>query len=638
MAENLDFSKIVSTPTPSAWSQAYSAGKLFAAFSLEVETVPDQGLEYLAGIGKDVISTLEAEFFTLEDKSLESIRGAVVTSLSRVGSEIKSSLILCYFAENVLYLFAQGGGKAAIKRGEKIGTVLESEISGSDIKTSSGYVKDQDILVLETKPFQDIISQSSLASALDKNKPEEIAEEISPQVHERAEGGAAAVIVSFIEGADTSEAVAPLTDEEASEEKPDETLSEEIGEANPEVLSPQETESEESITLENLGSEAPVEEVRQEIPPSEDIPTLGRSEINTPPFAATEIPSARRGFSLPFGSIKLPSLGRIPRQRRTAAIVAGVLILLIVVVAALAIFNKNGGANDKLFQQVYSQAKQKYDEGQNLKDLNSELAQSDFKDAKNTIEQNQSKFPADSKDGKQLSDLLAQINSQLKTTGGQTATAKEVASSQSKLLSVELDNSSASYFTQNDQFVYFLDGSGAQQIDKGNDKKTQILKKSWKTDGGVGTFGSNVYVLDRSDGIHKLVPASDGTYADNDYFSSNTPDLSNSVDMAIDGSVYVLNKDGSIDKYTKGASDTFSASSLDTPLKGATRIYTNSDFDNIYVLDNGNSRIVVLDKTGKFVTSYSAVQVKAAKDLDVDETGKKIFILSSGKVYQIDIK
>lgn len=636
MAENLDFSKIVSTPTPTAWSQAYSAGKLFAAFSLETETVPDQGLEYLAGIGKDVISTLEAEFFTLEDKSLESIRGAVVTSLSRVGSEIKSSLILCYFSENVLYLFAQGGGKAAIKRGEKIGTVLESEISGSDIKTSSGYVKDQDILVLETKPFQDIISQSSLASALDKNKPEDIAEEISPQVHEKAEGGAAAVIVNFIEGAGAAEAVAPIADEEASEEKPEEPSIETVGET-PEVLSPEETENEESITLENLGTEKP-EEARQEIPPSDEIPTLGRSEINTPPFAATEIPSARRGFSLPFDGLKLPFLGRIPRQRRTAAAVAGVLILLIVVVSALAIFNKNGGANDKLFQQVYSQAKQKYDEGQNLKDLNSGLAQSDFKDAKNIIEQNQSKFPAGSKDGKQLSDLLAQVNSQLKTTGGQTTSAKEVASTQSKLLSVELDNSSASYFTQNDQFVYFLDGSGAQQVDKGNDKKTQILKKSWKTDGGVGTFGSNVYVLDRSDGIHKLVPTSGGAYADNDYFSSNTPDLSNSVDMAIDGSIYVLNKDGSIDKYTKGAPDTFSVSGLDTPLKGAARIYTNSNFDNIYVLDNGNSRIVVLDKAGKFVTSYSAPQIKAAKDLDVDETGKKIFILSSGKVYQIDIK
>src|SRR5689334_4643517 len=102
--QNINFSKIVSTPTPTAWSQAYSAGKLFAALSLSVNTVPSEGLEYLAGIGKEVISTLESEFFTLEDKNLESIKGSVEAALGRIGEDIESSLILCYFAENVLYL------------------------------------------------------------------------------------------------------------------------------------------------------------------------------------------------------------------------------------------------------------------------------------------------------------------------------------------------------------------------------------------------------------------------------------------------------------------------------------------------------------------------------------------------------
>ncbi len=629
MAEqNINFSKIVSTPSPTAWSQAYSAGKLFAALSLSVETVPQEGLEYLAGIGKEVISTLESEFFTLEEKNLESIKVAVSAALGRIGVELESSLILCYFSENVLYLFAQGGGKAAIRRGDKIGTVLESDASGGELKTSSGYVKDSDIIVLETKPFQDIVSQSTLAAALEKNDPEIIAEELSPQVHEKAEGGASSVVIKYVPAQFAEDAVPPLVE---TNDQPEEEAA-----ATPEAAEEAPSESEEEaqvIGLENLGEDvvtappAPAPETPE--------PPLGVSEINTPPFAAAGIETQKkRRFSLP----SLSFLGRLPRGRRTAVAIAGILIILLLIISVLALVNRGGGANKKAFEEVYNSAKGKYDEGQNLKDLNADLAQNDFKEAKQIIEQNQSKFPEGSTEGKQLSALLTKVNSQITSSSGTSSQATEVKATDSKLLSTEIDNPNANYFTQSDKFIYFLDGSGISQIDKGNDKKTVIAKKTWKTEGGIGTFGSNVYVLDKSDGIDKFVPGSDNTYSSTDYFTGDTPSLAASVAMGIDGSIYVLNKDGSIDKYTKGKSDTFDVSGLDTKLSKATKIYTNGDSTSIYVLDNGNGRIVVLDKDGNFKTSYSAAQIKTAKDMDVDETNKKIFILSGGKVYSISIK
>ena len=108
--------------------------------------------------------------------------------------------------------------------------------------------------------------------------------------------------------------------------------------------------------------------------------------------------------------------------------------------------------------------------------------------------------------------------------------------------------------------------------------------------------------------------------------------------MAIDGSVYILFKNGTINKYTRAKKDSFEVSGLDKQLASPTRIFTNADADNLYVLDNGNSRVVVLDKDGKFKEAYSASVLKKAKDFDVSEIAKKIFILSGGKVYQIDIK
>jgi hypothetical protein len=61
------------------------------------------------------------------------------------------------------------------------------------------------------------------------------------------------------------------------------------------------------------------------------------------------------------------------------------------------------------------------------------------------------------------------------------------------------------YATQNEDFIYLLDAKGASSIDKGNETKKTLFKKSWETDGGIGVFGSNLYVLDKAAGISKFV-------------------------------------------------------------------------------------------------------------------------------------
>ena len=70
---NLNFSSIVATPTHHLWSQAYNAGKLFAVLSLEKEKKEEQEVtpsEDLGVLGKDLLSTFEQDFFTLEKKDL----------------------------------------------------------------------------------------------------------------------------------------------------------------------------------------------------------------------------------------------------------------------------------------------------------------------------------------------------------------------------------------------------------------------------------------------------------------------------------------------------------------------------------------------------------------------------------------
>lgn len=646
MAEtNLAFSKVVATPTPTAWSQAYSAGRLFAALSLQSETVPQEGEEHLNSLGKDLISTLESEFFTLENKDLESIKQAVTTTAERVKEGVKLSFVICYLNENVLYLFATGGGKSILKRGEKIGTVLEG-LEENAIKSASGYVQEGDIIVLQTKSFTKIIPSAPLAQALDSDKPDEISENLAPHLHEKTEGAASAVILLYkkMTAAEISQATIPSDNLETgaqneSEEQPEAQGNPETLTQKPDEMQPQKTldESAENQTENTENSETEFSKSSEAIIGSEEPKPTETIPTNTPsPFITGQIPSRRRkmsvGFNLGFLK-KLP--GNLGHSRKIILTIAIVLITVIVISSFLALRSRQNAGTEEKFAAIFNSAQEKYDEGISLKDLNASLAQESFRQAKKILEENKDTFNEGSDEDAQIEELLTKVNGEVTGGGSEGTNASEVDKSESNLLSIEIENKDGTHFTQNEDFVYFLDDKGAHSIDKGNDSKENLFDKSWEEAGGIGVFGSNLYVLDREAGISKFVPGNDN-YTESDYLTEEV-DLSDSASMAIDGSIYVLFNNGTVNKYTRGAEDDFEVSGIDKKMSSPTRIVTGEEFDNIYILDNGNSRIVVIDKEGKFVTSYQASILKGATDLDINEAGNAIFALSGGKVYKIDI-
>lgn len=630
-AENLSFSKVVATPTTNAWSQAYSAGSLFAAISLQSDVIP-QVDENLNNLGKDVISTLESEFFTLEKKDLESIKGAINTTISKIKEEVNLSLVICYLYDNILYLYAVGGGKAILKREEKIGTVIDSDES-REIKSASGYVQDKDFIVLQTKPFTRTVATPTLASALDKSTPEEISEELAPHVHEKTEGGASAVILNYkIAGsgvaASSEIAAAGVVAETIGESEIDENE-----EKTDEITENEMPETENN--LEDLETREEIEEIQTPIPAIEKEPQAPIQ--NQPSAASDQIPPPYLSDRKSRRRVPGFGFGRLRRMgRRRLILFIGLIIVIILLIAGAFLFLNRGGNNE--FDQIYAEANSKFEECQSLQDLNASLAEEKCKEAQQILVENQDKFPQGSDEANQIQSLLTQINNVLGSGGssGTSSTATEVDKSESQILSVEIDNPNSEYFTQNEDFIYFITSKGVTKLDKGNSQEEAIIDESWKEAGGIGVFGSNVYVLDKTSNILKFVP-SGSEFSESDYLTGDV-DLTNSAAMAIDGSIYVLDSTGNIQKFTKGAEDDFSITGLEKPMSSPTRIVTGEDFENIYILDKGNSRIVVLDKDGAFVKAYSADILKNARDIDPQESQNAIFVLSNDKVYKIDLE
>ena len=607
MAEqNLTFAKIVANPNSYSWSQAYSAGKLFAVLSLETkEEISEK--DYLNVLGKEIFDSLEQEFFTLETKDLESIKQAVAETSKKIPSEVECSFVICTILANILYIYIVGNGKVALKREEKLGNLLEAVDQKPDsLKTASGFLQNNDVVILQTKQFSNVISVETLSEFLDNLPPKDAAENIAPIIHEKDEAGAASIIISY---------QAPIEEE-----------SNFVAVSEPEI---------ELSIQEEIIEETPLEKTEEK----EVSPFYSGMDNKKTDF----LKNFKSVISSVFSKIRIPGKAGISHPRKVILTIIAVILIVFVGSIVFAVKKQNDTKTQNLFNSIYPEASKKYEEGKGLLDLNQTLADENFQEAKTILENGKNKLPKDSNEEKQILDLLAKVNSSLGPSTPAVVSsiqAKQVDSSVSSLLSAEVNNSSL-YYSETDKNIYALTNTSILSFSlDGTGKKTIVENGGdWKQAGGLSNYFGNIYVLDKKQNqILKYVPSESG-YGKANYFTSDTtPDFSKAIAMAIDSSVYVLSNDGTIAKFTKGKGDTFSITGLDKPISGPMSIFTNANLDNVYILDNGNSRIVVLNKSGKYQAQYSAGVIKNAKDIDVSEKDKKVYILSSGKVYEIDLK
>jgi hypothetical protein len=159
----------------------------------------------------------------------------------------------------------------------------------------------------------------------------------------------------------------------------------------------------------------------------------------------------------------------------------------------------------------------------------------------------------------------------------------------------------------------------------------------------VDSFFGNFYVLDPpANRLWRFLPTADGySAAPESYFPPDQQvDLMNAVDLAIDGAVYVLFKDGRISKFEGGQPVGFNITGLDRPLSNPVSIFTapNEAVQHIYVADAGNRRVVQFNKDGSFVRQFKpregeSISFTNLQDIFVDEIGGRLYVLDSNGLY-----
>lgn len=581
---HIKVTNIVASATPTAWSQTYHAGGVTAVLSVQ-HKVSNDSSQSLSVVGKDLLNTFESEYFTLENKNLASIKSAVDATYEKSKETYDISLIVTAVIQNAVYVVLAGTGKVVLIRSNTLATLLQQE-DGTNVLSASGFLEADDVMILETLSFAEKVPNAKLLETLTTNTVEEAAEMLSPTIHSQQTGSEAALLFSFHDPEAAMLSAVPAVQQPT-------TVPQE-----PTLVAPQEK------TEEKKGEEKPA-----------PIPEKKKAEISH-------------------------------RQK----IFLTIAIVIAIVFAGTVYFSlqkKQTNQDTTLFSSVYPPAERKYEEGIGLKDLNESLAHDDFVEAQSMLNQAKNKFPAGSTEQKQILALLDKVNAELPqaiTPTGPAVPATNVVkvdATANPFLGFVAKNPTAKYFTQDSTYYYFADNTGVTRVSQITGKATQIIQNSgdWKSIGGFATYLGNMYVVDTADGIDKYPVAAAGFGNKTPYFTGTIPDLSKVTSMAIDMSVWLLGKDGTISQYTRGKADTFTVTGLTTPLSSPTQLVTSLDDANLYILDNGNSRLVVIKKdTGAFVADYHSSALKTATQIDVSEKDKTAFILSGNTIYQMALK
>lgn len=585
-ATNLSFAKVVATPTASSWSQAYNAGALFIVLSLTTE---DEELkEKLPTQGKQILNNVEAEFFILEEKSLKTIKHAITQACKDMLPAIAVSLTLAFIKDNVLYGFVFGSGKITLKRGDKVGTILNKQPlpESDEIQSASGYLEPDDIILLQTHQFAKSVPAQTITQAFELTIPNDIAETISPHVHNGSEGGASAIIISY-KGSPRVRS----------------------DEADSDILSP---------------SQAPLHHAPQtQIHEREDEETRIKHSL---------ISHLLNLFPRPTRNIQLD------RQKKLilglAIIIFGILLVSIFLVRSSEKANKTRA----LFEEIYKSAKKDYDEGEALLSLNKSLARDDYLSSKATLAKAQGKFKPGSEEAKKIEELAKLIDKRLAETEGITkVSVKEAPNDAAPVLALLQKESSLVAVAEDEGAFYTLSDSAVVKITKATGKKEQLIKNEgdWTQAVSLGVFSGNVYILDQKKGLLKFVPTASGM-SQIAYFKDEAPKLDSAISLAIDSSIYILFSNGSIEKFTRGIKDSFTVSGLKKPFSKPTSLFAAFDMPNIYVLDVGDARLVKLDTSGNFQAEYQTPILKDARAFTISPDEKAAYVLSGGKIYQVN--
>ena len=151
----------------------------------------------------------------------------------------------------------------------------------------------------------------------------------------------------------------------------------------------------------------------------------------------------------------------------------------------------------------------------------------------------------------------------------------------------------------------------------------------------LAVYRSSLYFLDQKNGeiIKYPAPLAQNKDFPQTWLAKDTNKAMEAKSIAIDGPIWVLNKDNTISHYFGGnLKETLTLDFFPEPenLSSIQALY-----ELFYVLEPAQKRIIVLTKTGDIIKQYQSEKFDNLKDFAVSGDGKIIWLLNGTKVFEL---
>ena len=613
--------KVVGTPTNGFWSQVHTfspedpvkkekRGDLLAV--LVLSGVPE-GIEAVAA-GREVLARLHEEYYGhLEGSPFERLK----ESLAKISQESpEAEIVAAVVFGPALYLSLYGYGQVFLKRGDKIGILLKGN---GGRQNASGLLQEGDLLVLGSAYFFKAISQGVLKASLQGGSVDEAVETLAPLVLGRKDMALAAAILALV--------------------KKEEVLA---------------------------------------IKPLEEAIPAPASPVTRPP--------KRLGFKLSFSFKKFKKPGifsltnqpiflRTAQRERKKKIFFTLALVLLSLLGLSLFFGRQRVAEQRRQSQareLLKQAEEKLNQGKIISTANPAEGRNLAVQAQEITNQALKLWSKNNEEGVFLK---TQIDQFLSSLGQEIALAEPTVFMDLKLVAdgaeaqsfalagrnlailnpagkkiyllnlekksyktVDYPGKEPQFLSSYDGKIYIFDQEGVYVV---ADSTSPVLKikadEEWGKIVGLASYLGHVYLLDTEKNAIWRYLVSGSSFGPKTNWFKEKVDLTNSVSLAVDTSVWILNKNG-IEKFNLGRKDNFTLQKMPGSFAEPVKIYTSPACLNLYVLDKGSGKIYVIAKDGTFRSVYSWEGFKQATDLVAEETLKKIFVLSSRKIYEVELK
>lgn len=192
------------------------------------------------------------------------------------------------------------------------------------------------------------------------------------------------------------------------------------------------------------------------------------------------------------------------------------------------------------------------------------------------------------------------------------------------------------------RLVFLQDKAGLAVLNlASNTLSAEIIANAKFNAASFGFYNGRLYLLDPAGHqVWRYQKTAAGYGRGAPWLKGNVEDTRDGTALVVDGSIYLLLKNGIVKKFENGNETAagWSAQTLLTPPAYAERLQSPTNSKSLYALDRASRRIFVWSKAdGRLAIQYYAPKLDNLKDFAVDEKNNVIYILNGSEIVKIPL-